>query len=72
MTETRAAIDGLVQGGMSHDQAVGTVTQIVQGQAIMLSTDQLFMGCAVLFMAAALTIWLAPKPKRVTGPSFGH
>jgi DHA2 family multidrug resistance protein len=72
MNDTQAAIDGLTHTGMSHDQAVGAVTQIVQGQAIMLSTDQLFMGCAALFVAAALTIWLAPRPTRITGPSFGH
>jgi len=72
MNDTKAAIDGLVQNGMSHDQAVGTITQIVQGQAIMLSTDQLFTGCAAVFIAAAVTIWLAPKPARITGPSFGH
>ena len=72
MSDTQSTIDGLVHSGMTHDQAVGVVTNMVQGQAIMLSTDQLFMGCAAMFIAAALTIWVAPRPARVTGPSFGH
>jgi DHA2 family multidrug resistance protein len=72
MTNAQGTIDQLTKGGMSHDQAVSAVTQIAQGQAIMLSTDQLFIGCALLFFFAAVTIWLAPKPARITGPSFGH
>lgn len=72
MQNTQGAIDGLVGRGMSHEQAVGTVTQLVQGQAIMLSTNELFLGCAILFVTAAVTIWFAPKPARITGPSLGH
>jgi DHA2 family multidrug resistance protein len=72
MNGVRARINGFEHSGMTHDQAVGAVTQIVQGQASVLSTDQLVIGCAALFLAAAVTIWLAPKPARITGPSFGH
>lgn len=71
MRDTQSAIDRLVNSGLTHDQAVGVVNNMVQGQAFMLSTDQLFMGCAAMFIVAALTIWLAPRPARVTGPSFG-
>ena len=72
LNDAQSTMEGLTANGMSHDQAVGAVTQIVQGQAIVLSTDQLFAGCAALFVAAALTIWLAPKPSRIAGPSLGH
>jgi len=67
-----SAIDSLVASGMSSDQAVGAITKLLQGQAIVLSTNQVFIGCAALFLVAAVTIWLAPKPTRVTGPNFGH
>ena len=72
LNDAQSAIDSLAASGMSHDQAVGTVTQLVQGQAVVLSTNQVFTGCAALFLAAAVTIWLAPRPGRATGPSFGH
>jgi DHA2 family multidrug resistance protein len=72
MDHASEAIQGFTQSGMSHQQAVGAVTQLVQGQAIMLATNHIFMSCAVLFVVAATTIWLAPQPTRVTGPSLGH
>ena len=57
---------------MNHQQAVGKITDLVQWQAIMLPTNQLFLGCAILFVITAVTIWFAPKPARITGPSLGH
>ena len=35
-------------------------------------TNEVFLGCAALFVTAVVTIWLAPKPARITGPSLGH
>ena len=58
--------------GMSTEQARGTVDQLVQGQSVMLATNQVFLAMAVLFVAAALIIWLAPKPTRVVDTSAVH
>jgi DHA2 family multidrug resistance protein len=68
----QSAIDSLVQSGMSHDQAVGTLTNIAYGQAVMLSTNQVFLAAAVCFLIAAAAIWLAPRPTRVTSPGMAH
>jgi DHA2 family multidrug resistance protein len=68
----QAAIDGLVQSGMSHDQAVGTLTNIAYGQAVMLSTNQVFLAAAVCFLIAAAAVWLAPRPTRVADPAMAH
>ena len=38
----------------------------------MLATNQVFLAMAVLFVAAALIIWLAPKPTRVVDTSAVH
>jgi MFS transporter, DHA2 family, multidrug resistance protein len=68
----RATLDAFMQGGMSHDQALTALTQMVQGQSMMLATNQTFMGCAIVFLIAAATIWLVPKPTRVADTSLGH
>jgi DHA2 family multidrug resistance protein len=72
LNDTTGAINGLTQGGMSHGQAIGSINQIVNGQAIMLSTNQVFMGCAVAFLIAACAIWLSPKPKHAADTSAVH
>jgi len=72
MDNTQGAIDGLVQSGVNHEQAVGFVTELVQGHAIMFSINEVFLDYAILFLTAVVTIWLAPKPAPITGPSLGH
>jgi DHA2 family multidrug resistance protein len=68
----QGTINGMVQGGMTHDQAVASLTQIVQGQATMIATDQIFVTSAFLFLIAAAVIWLAPKPTRAVAPGQAH
>lgn len=68
----QGTINGMVQGGMTHDQAVASLTQIVQGQATMIATDQIFVTSAFLFLIAAAVIWLAPKPTRTVAPGQAH
>jgi DHA2 family multidrug resistance protein len=58
--------------GLSHDQAVGTLTNVAYGQAVMLSTNQVLLGAAACFLVAAAAIWLAPTPKRVANPAMAH
>jgi len=46
---------------------------MVQVQAIMISTNQMFMAAGVVFLIAVAVVWLAPKPKPMTGgPMGGH
>ena len=65
MRNTQGVLDALARSGMTAAQAVGGVTQMVQGQAVMLATDQVLLACAMVFALAAAAIWLAPKPARV-------
>jgi DHA2 family multidrug resistance protein len=58
--------------GLSPDQALGRLEQIVQQQAVMLATNQLFLISSVLLLFAASIIWLAPKPHPSEGPAGGH
>jgi hypothetical protein len=34
--------------------------------------NEVFLDYAILFVTAVVTIWLAPKPAPITGPSLGH
>jgi DHA2 family multidrug resistance protein len=69
----QAAMDRMVAaGGLTADQALSNLTQIVQGQAVMLATNQLMATSAILFLFAGLAIWLAPKPARLAEASLGH
>ena len=63
----------LLQGtGMTYDQALQTLTQQVQGQAVLIGTNQLMTLCAVAFAMAAFTIWFAPKPRTDVDVSAVH
>lgn len=62
----------LARSGMSLEQARGTIDNMVQTQAVMLATAQLFEIAGVAFVLAALAVWLAPKPTRVADTSHAH
>ena len=53
---------------MTHDQALAQVDNLTQSQAVMTATDQMFRILAVVFVIAALVVWLAPKPKPAGQP----
>jgi DHA2 family multidrug resistance protein len=63
----------LIASGMSPDAANSTVDNLLQGQSVMLATNHLMSIVVVVFVAAALIIWLAPKPTRaVDMTQAGH
>ena len=72
MTNAQASIDTLTRGGFSTAAALGTVNNMVQGQAIMLATNQIFMGAAIVFAACAFLAWTLPKPKGPVDMSSVH
>ncbi len=58
-------INLLQHSGMSQDAALGTLNNMVSGQAIMIATNEIFMGSAFVFALCACLAWTLPKP---TGP----
>ena len=58
--------------GMTADQALGQLDQMTQGQAVMLATNQMFLITALLFVVAAATVWLVPKPGAAPAAAGGH
>jgi MFS transporter, DHA2 family, multidrug resistance protein len=58
--------------GLTAQQAVTQLDNLVQGQAVMVSTDHIFLISAILFVFGACVVWLAPKPKGAVSGGGGH
>ncbi|PIB91787.1 DHA2 family efflux MFS transporter permease subunit [Caulobacter sp. FWC2] len=72
LNDPQGVMDQMGASGMSSEQALGNIDQLVQGQSVMLATNQVFLAMAILFVASALIIWLAPKPTRIVDTSAVH
>jgi len=58
------AMAQLQAGGFSQEQARGLLDLSVQGQSVMLGTNQVFLVLGLVMLVTAATVWLAPKPPR--------
>jgi len=56
-----------------HDSAVVMLNGLVQGQSVMIATNQMMFLVALAFAISAAVIWLAPRPTRAVNPTAaGH
>ena len=63
----------LLQRGMSPESSLGYISSLVDKEASTLSANHVFLILALVFIFAALIIWLCPKPKNgVTGGGHAH
>jgi len=58
-------------GGFTQDQARNLLDLSVQGQSVMLGTNQMFLVVGVVMLFTAATVWLAPRPPRHNGGNAG-
>lgn len=72
MSDAQGTVDRLSATGLSADQAIGTIERLVQQQALVLATDRMFLLTVGVFIIAATSIWLAPRPRRAPGMGGGH
>lgn len=49
--------------GLSALQALNSFDSLVQGQAVMLATNRVFLTLAVILATVAAGVWLSPKPR---------
>ncbi len=68
------AVNRIASAGMTHGQALRRFEGLVQGQAVMLATDHLFLTLTGLLVLAACSVWLIAKPagRPAGGPSSAH
>jgi len=72
LNQPGGALEAMTAQGFTPAQALGQLEHLVQTQAVMLSTNAMYMATAVVFAIAATTIWLAPRPKGAPAPGGGH
>ncbi|MGE8541813.1 MAG: MFS transporter, partial [Acinetobacter sp.] len=69
---TDDAQSALVQQGMSSEGALGYISSLVDKEALTLSANHVFLILSLVFITAAMIIWLCPKPKVVAGGGHAH
>jgi DHA2 family multidrug resistance protein len=72
MTHAGGVLDNLIAGGVSPEGAVAGLTNLMEGQSLMLATIDMFGVIALVFLVAATLIWLAPRPKGPIDTSGAH
>src|SRR6185312_15934524 len=74
LNDAPGVVDQLQNTGLGHNQALGMIDSLVQSQAVMLSTNHVFLGISVLMAVSVGAIWLAPKPAPgvMSGEVSGH
>jgi DHA2 family multidrug resistance protein len=65
-------MQALSANGFSLEQARGMIEQMVQGQAVMVATNQIFLWAGLAFILTATAIWFAPKPTRAADTTGAH
>ncbi|MBS0473171.1 MAG: DHA2 family efflux MFS transporter permease subunit [Proteobacteria bacterium] len=60
-----ATLQALASQGLTPQQAVETLSGLVQGQAIMIATNQLCIVIGAIIALVAVGIWLSPKPQGI-------
>jgi len=59
-------------GGLSHTQALGVLNQLLTREALTLAVNDVFLGCAALFLALIPILWFARPPFGSAGGAMGH
>jgi DHA2 family multidrug resistance protein len=62
LNDASGVADQMQSAGLSHGQAIGSIDSMVQSQAVMLATNHVFLGIAILMVISVGAVWLAPKP----------
>lgn len=69
-TDATSAI--LAARGLSADQSRIWIAQIVDKEALMLATNNIFIISSILLWICAACVWIAPRSRVIGPPSGGH
>ena len=70
--DSQFVLDTMQAHGQSLQQAVQNLSNIVQSQAVMVATNQVFFLLGLTIAAVAAGVWLSPKPKGQVSVTSGH
>jgi DHA2 family multidrug resistance protein len=62
----------LSQAGFTPQAVTASVDRLVQGQSVMLATNQIFFGASIVFLCCAFLAWTLPRPKGPVDMSNVH
>jgi DHA2 family multidrug resistance protein len=68
----QATLDALQSHGYTPAQALASLDNLVQSQAVMLATNRVSLAIGAIIATVALGVWLSPKPKGPVGMAAGH
>jgi DHA2 family multidrug resistance protein len=72
MQNGQATINAMTAGHVPPETATNLLSNVVEGQSVMLATLNMFAAIAICFGFAATIIWLAPKPQGPIDTSGAH
>jgi DHA2 family multidrug resistance protein len=58
--------------GINGEQSLDVLDRMVQGQSVMIATNELMMYASLAFLFSAMLIWLAPRPTRSIALGAAH
>ena len=70
-TEMQQALHGMMQQGMTEQQAVASITRAISQQGFIIGSNEIFWGGGILFIAMIVIVWFA-KPPFGSGNMGGH
>lgn len=53
--------------GFSYETALGTISNLVNKEALTVAADHVFLVFSMIFLLGAMIIWLCPKPRKIEG-----
>lgn len=73
LNDPSAVLAKMQQGGMTQEQALHAFDNLVQGQAVMLATNHMFLIIGCVVGLTSLGVWLMPRPTgKPQGMAAGH
>ncbi|MBL0914743.1 MAG: DHA2 family efflux MFS transporter permease subunit [Sphingopyxis sp.] len=66
LNNPEATLSSLQSAGLTLEQARGVLDRLVEGQAATIGVLHLFLASGVVFVIAAISVWLAPRPKQIS------
>lgn len=71
MNSAEGVVQRMESAGLTVEQARASLERIVQGQASTLALLHIYYVAAAVFVVAAASVWLVPKPKRPANMGAG-
>ncbi|HWW59605.1 MAG TPA: DHA2 family efflux MFS transporter permease subunit [Sphingopyxis sp.] len=66
LNNPEATMTSLQSAGLTLEQARGAIERLVEVQASTIGVLHLFLASGVVFVIAAASVWLAPRPKQIS------